>query len=194
MGATGDPEPIGQQLLAAYSEPHRAYHNLTHLHECLTILDASDAEPSEARIVEVALWFHDAVYNPQAADNEEQSADLANQALQAAEISPSQVEVIHRLILATKTHESRGEAAADLMLDVDLSILGSAPSRFSEYDRQIRQEYAWVPREMFVPKRIAVLDGFLQRPRLFRLPWFHDRLEFRARANLRGAIQLLQAR
>jgi predicted metal-dependent HD superfamily phosphohydrolase len=75
IGGTTDPRPIYEKLAASYSEPHRAYHNLTHLHECLVALDASAVEPASARIVEVALWFHDSVYDPKAGDNEEQSAE-----------------------------------------------------------------------------------------------------------------------
>ena len=193
IGAIGDPSPIYQQLIAAYSEQHRFYHNLTHLRECLMALDASGTEPTAARIVETALWFHDAVYDPRASDNEERSAELAGRSLRDGKVPAEVVDRVRRLILATKTHESDGQAEQALMLDVDLSILGSEPIRFSEYERQIRQEYSWVPLEVFVPKRIEILEKFLNRPRVFHLPWFYDRLESRTRSNLKNSLTLLKA-
>lgn len=124
IGATTDPRPIYEQLVAAYSEPYRAYHNLTHLHECLVALDASGAESASARIVELALWFHDAVYDPKAGDNEEQSAELAVSTLSDASVPGRTIDEVRRLVLATKSHEFDGSTTQSLMLDGDLSILG----------------------------------------------------------------------
>jgi len=192
IGGTKDPTPVYHQLLSAYSETHRAYHNLTHLQECLRALDASGPEPSSARVVEIALWFHDAIYDPKSSDNEEQSAELATRTLQEARVSPETIEQVQRLVLATKTHESNSEPLQALMLDVDLSILGSEPNRFAEYERQIRQEYSWVPLEIFIPKRREILERFLKRRRLFHLPWFNERLESQARRNLRDSLRRLK--
>jgi predicted metal-dependent HD superfamily phosphohydrolase len=194
IGGTTDPRPIYEQLVASYSEPHRAYHNLTHLHECLAALDASGVEPTSARIVEVALWFHDAVYDPKAGDNEEQSANLAVRTLREALVPARTIDEVRRLVLATKSHEVDGSPIQSLMLDVDLSILGSDAGRFSDYERQIRQEYSWVPTEMFAAKRIEILEKFLKRPRLFQLPWFYNRLESQARCNLMDSIAQLTCR
>ena len=156
-------------------------------------LDASGTEPTAACIVETALWFHDAVYDPRASDNEECSAELAGKSLRDGKVPAEVVDRVRRLIIATKTHDSDGQAEQALMLDVDLSILGSGPIRFSEYERQIRQEYSWVPLEVFVPKRIEILEKFLNRARLFHLPWLYDRLEPQARINLKNSITLLKA-
>jgi predicted metal-dependent HD superfamily phosphohydrolase len=193
IGGTTDPRPIYEKLAASYSEPHRAYHNLTHLHECLVALDASAVEPASARIVEVALWFHDSVYDPKAGDNEEQSAELAVRILRDASVPGRTIDEVRRLVLATKFHELDGSPSQSLMLDVDLSTLGSDLSRFSEYERQIRQEYSWAPMEVFGPKRTEILENFLKRPRLFQLPWFYNRLELRARNNLKESIALLKS-
>ena len=72
-----------------------------------------------------------------------------------------------------------------LLVDIDLSILGAPEDRFTEYERQIRQEYAFVPKWLFRRKRREILKGFLDRPAIYSTPHFHDRLEARARDNLR---------
>lgn len=79
-----------------------------------------------------------------------------------------------------------GDAA--LLVDIDLAILGTTPARFAAYERQIRQEYAWVPEALFVEKRRAVLQGFTARPQLYTTAYFQERLEATARRNLQQAL------
>jgi predicted metal-dependent HD superfamily phosphohydrolase len=74
---------------------------------------------------------------------------------------------------------------------VDLSILGAPEERFDEYERQIREEYAWVPRFLFRRTRCGILKGFLERPRIFNTPHFFAAREDAARANLQRSIRLL---
>lgn len=73
----GDAPPPGliEELLAAYGEPHRAYHTVQHLTECFAHLDSSPRGPRDPASVELALWFHDAIYDTKAADNEARSAE-----------------------------------------------------------------------------------------------------------------------
>ena len=81
LGATRDPRAVADALLSAYGEPGRVYHGVAHLRDCLARLDEA-AEPGDERDrVEAALWFHDAVYDPRAHDNEERSAEWARRAL-----------------------------------------------------------------------------------------------------------------
>jgi predicted metal-dependent HD superfamily phosphohydrolase len=181
-----------ERLHAAWSEPHRHYHNLTHLSECLRELDAQ-AAPDKA-IVELALWFHDAVYNPRAADNEEQSAELAKQCLQESGASAGSSQRVVQLILATKRHDVSLDSSAPLMVDVDLSILGQPEARFWEYEDQIRKEYRWVPSMLFAPKRAEILEQFLSRKRIYSTDHFFEKYEAQARANLQASIETLRGK
>lgn len=101
-------------------------------------------------------------------------------------------DAVRRLVLATKAHDTGVCPDAPLMVDVDLSILGAAPDRFWEYERQIRAEYAWVDDRVFAVKRAEILESFLTRPRIYSTRDFFDRLETRARANLAASICRLQ--
>jgi predicted metal-dependent HD superfamily phosphohydrolase len=181
-----------ERLQAAWSEPHRHYHNLAHLGECLRELDAESSSDERPPTVELALWFHDAIYNPRADDNEEQSAALARECLCETELHPSFARRVAALILATKRHDVSGDLLAPLMVDVDLSILGQPEARFWEYEAQIREEYIWVPDTVFAPKRAEILEQFLSRKRIYSTKYFFEKCEVRARANLQASIQRLR--
>src|SRR6185436_9293929 len=82
-GATGEPAGWYEKLTAAYAEPQRHYHNQQHIAECLAEFDRARHLTQQPVELELALWFHDAVYEPKASDNEEQSAALAQHCLEA---------------------------------------------------------------------------------------------------------------
>jgi len=180
------------QLVAAWSEPARHYHTLAHLDACLVGFDEVRGNAVDALAVEFAVWFHDAVYDPQAPDNEERSAAMAVAFLQIGGCSTERVQKVERLILATKTHDITVDEDAPLLMDVDLSILGQSPERFFQYEREIREEYAWVPAAIYGEKRAAILKGFLQRESVYQMPVFRDRYEEQARRNIAASIEQFQ--
>jgi hypothetical protein len=144
--------------------------------------------------VRLALWFHDAVHDTRAKDNEERSAELARAALRGAGVPREMVERVRRLVLATR-HELPAEGAdASLVVDVDLAILGAAPRRFAEYERQVRREYGWVPSADYRAARLRILRSILDRPAVYATAHFRDTLEERARANLARSVRRLDAR
>ncbi|MBL9145747.1 MAG: hypothetical protein JNM99_18860 [Verrucomicrobiaceae bacterium] len=183
LGATRrDTDGWHTRLLAAWSEPQRAYHTLQHLEECLDLLDSSRC--TQPSVVEMALWFHDAVYDPKAGDNEERSASMAAEALSDLGLSDSVVQSVRRLIMLTKTHHAGEEVDDGLLIDIDLAILGQSVERFDQYEEQIRFEYSWVPSEVYREKRAEVLRGFLNRDQIFVTDQMRERFEQPARANL----------
>ncbi len=188
IGAVGDGLAWFEQLLACYREPQRHYHTLQHLGECLAAFDEARALAHRPHEVELALWFHDAIYELKRSDNEARSADWAREALVEAGVDAAAADRVHALIMATRHDAVPKDADAQLLVDVDLGILGATPDRFAEYEDQIRSEYAFVPGWLFRHKRREILRGFLDRPRLYSTPHFHDRLEARARENLARAV------
>jgi predicted metal-dependent HD superfamily phosphohydrolase len=178
-----------QKLLAAYSEPQRHYHTLEHLEECFTnfeLLRSGAEHPAE---IELALWFHDAVYDTRRHDNEERSAQWARKVL--GRVSKEAAERVHALVMATR-HEAVPEANdARILVDVDLSILGAPEKRFDQYEAQIREEYDWVPWPLYRHERRKVLASFLARPAVFSTDTFLELYEARARRNLERALARL---
>jgi len=192
LGADPVPNGLYNQLVAAYSEPHRHYHTLQHLRACLAHFDAAASLAQHPAQVELALWFHDAVYDPRCADNEERSAEWAWRSILAAGCGEEAAQRVQSLVLATRGHEASGDPDAQLLLDIDLAILGAAPARFDEYEQQIRAEYAHVAETQFRAGRAQVLSAFLERPRIYLTAAFHDALEHRARANIGRSLEALQ--
>lgn len=174
----------------AWNEPHRHYHAMQHLAECLRWLDDPKVRAAVERPfeVELAVYLHDLVYDTTRSDNEEVSADRAVALLSAIDgADHAAIDRVRQMVLATKTHATE-EPDTRVMLDVDLSILGAEEARFAEYEAQIREEFQWVPDEAYRAGRRRALEGFADRPRIFHSAALFEALESRARENLRRAL------
>ena len=140
-------------------------------------------------LLELALWFHDAIYDTRAPDNEAKSAEWARQALGA--LSPGDLDSIERLILVTQHSGAPSAPDEELLVDIDLSILGASEQRFDEYERQIRHEYQWVPEDVYKRERAKILKHFARLPSLYHTDYFRDLLESQARENLARSLGAL---
>ena len=188
----GHPAPSAPlaDLVARYGERHRAYHDLGHVLACLGHAAEVRGRLEHPGCVELALWFHDAVYDPRGSDNEARSAELASRLLAGA-ASEEVLSHVGELVLATR-HPSRPEAHdARHVVDVDLAILGAPLDAFEAYERAIRREYRWVPAPIYRRERARVLRSLLDLRPLFLTTHFADRFEEAARANLRAALARL---
>lgn len=184
----GEAADVWSILQTHYTEPCRAYHNLTHIHACLTELDSAPVPAQNRNALELALWFHDVIYDAKAKDNEAKSGELFQQFAVEAKLSSALIADVARLILITKHDKPPVSMDERWIVDIDLSILGSEPGAFARYEEQIRAEYAWVPQADFCKGRAAVLEHFLKRERLYTTPYFFQRYEARARVNLTEAV------
>lgn len=191
LGVAPPGDQLFRQVLDRYTEPQRAYHDTSHLDDCLALLPSLRSEALHPAEVELALWFHDAVYDPRAPDNEHRSAEWARSASLEAGLPPEVAERIAALVLATRHDAAPDGADARVIADVDLAILAADPERFDQYERQIRQEYAWVPAPVFRRERRRILEGFLARTRIFHTGHLAAR-EAAARENLRRSIRRLE--
>lgn len=181
------------ELQAHYTAPARAYHTRQHLAECLAHFDSVRPLVEQPTAVEIAIWGHDVIYEPQRSDNEEASAQWTQQLLQEVDASPALIEQVTDLIRLTRHVAEPREHDGALLLDIDLAILGAAPEPFAEYEAQIRHEYEWVAWPAFCSGRATILRTFLQRPTIYRSHFFQTRFEVQARANLaRSLAQLTQ--
>lgn len=186
------PAAVVEQLLAKYSEAGRYYHTLQHLGECFAYLERSKSLAAHPEEVEMALWFHDAIYDTRAKDSEERSAAWAEQALRDCGAAADLSTRVRDLILVTKHAGLPAGADACLLVDIDLSILGAPEERFDEYENQVRQEYGWVPEADFRAGREKVLQQFLERDAIYSTELFRAWLEAKARTNLGRSLQRLR--
>jgi predicted metal-dependent HD superfamily phosphohydrolase len=181
-----------KELQARYAEPHRTYHNAGHIADCLAQFDSASSLAEHPAEVELALWFHDAVYDLQGTDNEAESAAWAIGFLQRHGSPPDVRQRVEAAILATRHQDSPESADERLLVDIDLSILGRAEEEYDEFEANIRAEYARVPWATYRLKRSEILQLFLDREWLFATDWFRSRYESQARHNLANAIKQLR--
>lgn len=182
-----------RQLVRAYAEPHRYYHTADHIEACLHHFDGVKTLAQSPVEVEIAIWFHDAVYQTQSHQNEQKSADWAARFLHQAGVAQDRCHRVHHLIMTTHKHEAQDDQDPALMIDIDLAILGQDAQTFADFEVNIRQEYTWVPAVQYCQRRSEILETFLQRPYVYQTAYFQERYEAVARANLQTAISRLQA-
>jgi len=194
----GNPEQVFQALDRRYSEENRHYHNWTHVSACLDELEAARSFAIHPAAVEMAVWFHDAVYVPGAPDNEELSARIARSAAESMNLPSGTVRKVETLILATRyltdhdTPEALCPQDSALIRDVDLSIFGKTRKEFDSYEEAIGLEYSSVPDRVRRQRRIHILEGFLALPEIYTVPPFQKRYEHQARQNLSRSIRRLR--
>jgi len=192
LGAAAPPEGVYTRLIAAWNERHRRYHTLEHLRECLEWFDVVEPLAQTPALLELAIWFHDAVYQPGDENNELRSAYLAERALAAAGCSRDTAGDVRRMILATRLKGRPETADEKLLLDIDHSVLGADPLRFDRYDEGVRVEYAHIPGPAYIVARRQVLRGFHDRYRIYHTDYFYEQLEKQARVNLTRALKRLR--
>ncbi len=179
-------------LVSTYCGPERYYHNLGHIQLMLGTVDRMKWLATDFTAIYLATWFHDAIYDPTASDNEEKSAEYAAEVLPTLNIPSSTLVAATQMILSTKYHQA-GEDNIDtqIFLDADWAILGENPSEYKFYTQGIRREFAVFSEEEYRQGRTKFLKKILKRDRLYYTPVIFDELEAIARSNLTREIATL---
>ena len=192
-------QAAGRDLLERWAQPHRHYHDRSHLLavlEAVDLLERAGADPGPApRAVRLAAWFHDAVYagDPAApaGQDEADSAALAGRVLADPHLAvpAAVVREVQRLVLLTAAHDpAPQDAAGALLCDADLEVLGRSPEAYGRYTEAVRRDFAHVSDADWARGRAAVLESLLAAGRLYRTAPGHARWEEAARRNL--AVEL----
>ncbi|WP_100499448.1 HD domain-containing protein [Geodermatophilus chilensis] len=181
-------------VVAAWSEPHRRYHDLAHLAAVLGLVGEVGGAATDPAAVWLAAWYHDVVYDPRRGDNEEVSAERARAGLRGL-VPAERVEEVARLVLLTAGHDpAPDDANGAVLCDADLAVLAGPPEAYAAYASAVREEYGHLSDAEFTAGRTAVLEHLLALPGLYRLPAVADEWTPRARANLAAELSLLKAR
>jgi predicted metal-dependent HD superfamily phosphohydrolase len=173
---------VRDELLAAYADPSRGYHDTLHLSEVLDRLaDLAGAGVGfDPVVAELAVWFHDAVYDGER-DAEERSAVWAEEALAGTAYAAE----VARLVRLTETHDPAGDdSAGQALCDADLAILAMPQERYDAYVAGVRREYDYLADSDFAAGRAAVLHNLAGRDRLFHTAYGRENWEPAARVNL----------
>ncbi len=174
-----------EELLRRYAEPHRHHHDTRHLAEVMDVVDELAGQADDVEVVRLAAWFHDAVYEPRRADNEERSAALAEQVLPRLGMPDAQTREVARLVRLTTRHDpAPGDRNGALLCDADLAVLASPETRYREYAAAVRAEHAELDDPDFASGRAEVLRDLLARDTLFHTEPGRARWEAKARLNV----------
>lgn len=185
-------ESIFANLIKAYSDSARHYHNLYHLQHILNSLTEVRESIVNFPALQLCAWFHDYIYTPQAIDNEMESAIAAEKILSRLKIDFDTLRLVQQIILSTRKHEPFLKETDNLIfLDVDLSILGTSPNKYLAYSQAIRKEYSHLSDRDYQKGRKQILTQFLARKRIYHTDYFYKRLEFSAKRNLQTEINSL---
>jgi len=181
-------------LCASYSEPHRHYHTLDHVVALFDTLEEYADEVGDASRLAFAVWYHDAVYDPQAKDNEERSAERAAKEMKAFGAHPLLIDRVSKLILATKNHmgATAGDYDDDVFLDADFCILGAPTETYNQYVSGMREEYAHLSDDEWKKGRGGFLEKVAVAPRIFRTGIFEGAYAKQARANIKAELRTLE--
>lgn len=188
----GENTNMYNDLRIHYSQKHRKYHNVTHIDSVLFELTSARHVAESYSSIELALWFHDAIYNSFSKTNEKDSADLAASFISENSGTEELQKTVYSLIMATEHNFVPEVNDQKLIVDIDLSILGSSESSYAKFETAIREEYKYVPWFIFRKKRIELLQYFLSRKSIYSTEYYIDLLEKHARKNIESAIVTLK--
>ena len=186
-------ESLWTDIESRYTTKNRHYHNLSHISNMLKQLDETQTEIKDLDSLKFAIWYHDIIYKSTKKDNEEKSALFALERLKKINFEPERAQLTENLIVSTKKHNILLTQNNDnaVLLDLDLSILGTDWNTYKKYISNIRQEYKVYPDFMYNPGRKKVLNHFLERENLYFTEHYKQSYEQQARENLSHEIKLL---
>jgi len=181
-----------KQLTARYSEKHRHYHTLQHVDACMKHLDEIADHIVDLKAVEIALWFHDIIYDPKRNDNEKRSAEYAETFLASVDLPSEEISKITHLILLTKHPSHPATNDEKYLIDIDLAIIGANEQRYDQYESSIRKEYGFVPSLLYKKERRKLLMSFAKSDRIYLTEYFYEKYENQARLNIDRAMKNLR--
>jgi predicted metal-dependent HD superfamily phosphohydrolase len=185
-------ETVFVRLIELYGEPHRHYHTLNHIQHCLSQFDQAAALMADRDAVEMALWFHDAIYQPGSMDNEWRSAELFREWSEGL-AAPAFQQRVHDLVLAT-THRESQQGDAGFTVDIDLSGFGMPWEECERDGFLIRAEFPAMTDDEYYPGHLRFLRSLQNRNTFFFTEFFQQRYESAAQANLARIIAELRER
>lgn len=191
LSLRGNVEQTANGILERYIEPHRAYHNVNHLAHVLRELDEYSMMPRESALAELALWFHDAVYDPQSRENEHRSAILADRVLSFHQLPVKDIDRVTALIEDTRSHIPTADPLSAIVNDCDLAILGAEPDAYARYAQAVRQEFLHLDDAAWHAGRKDFLRSMRARHRLYFSRRGYQLHENKARENIARELDSL---
>ncbi len=183
LGNSTDVCALFARLLRHYQEPHRRYHTPGHVTHCLREFDSARAHMTEPDAVELAIWFHDAIYDARAHDNEAASAAFFEREAKG-DMPESLRHLVHDLIMIT-THTTLPSTNDEcFIVDIDLSGFGLPWQEFIADSAAVRAEFSHQSDAEFIPRHRAFIESLLKRKEFCFTAFFREKHEQIARSNI----------
>ena len=186
-------ETFWSEIITAYQQRERFYHNLNHILDLVTLAKHYQAEIEDFDSLLFSLFYHDIIYQVKQNNNEIESAKLAAHRLSSLNYPEDKISKCYRQIISTQSHRLSQESDTNYLLDLDLSILGEERSKYREYSQNIRQEYGMYSEQVYNQGRRQFLERLLNRNFIYKTKLFRDRHEQRARENLSWELEKLKS-
>ncbi|WP_396596433.1 hypothetical protein [Dokdonia sp. R86516] len=177
------------EIEKCYSSKSRHYHNLEHLENMISDLEHVESQVNNINALLFSIYYHDIVYKANQSDNEHKSALVFKERISATSFNHIEECVVQ--IEATKEHQLSSDNDINILLDLDLSILGKSENEYSKYSQNIRKEYKIYPDFMYRKGRKKVLNHMLELDSIFKTSFFKDKYEIQAISNLRSELDIL---
>jgi predicted metal-dependent HD superfamily phosphohydrolase len=186
-----DSRKILEEVINKYTEPHRSYHNLSHVYSMLMMAEEYYDFIENPVLFELSIWFHDLIYDPSRNDNEEKSAERAIELLSPF-LADSFLENLKQIILSTIKHAPLlKDHDNELFLDLDMAVLASESIIYEQYTSAIQKEFSIFPAELYQAGRKSILEKFLEGKNIFLTPFFKENFEKQAVENIQNEIASL---
>jgi predicted metal-dependent HD superfamily phosphohydrolase len=188
-------------ILEHYSKDARFYHNGDHIDDCMGELYDFNRTTEAKKVrnpiaLELAIVFHDIIYDTHNNDNEEKSAEYSEDFLIANHNKGHNLVLSTKKIILATSHKNPPKTYDEAVaIDIDLSIFGQDEKKFNSYDQNIRKEYSWVEEDKYKQGRTKILQGFLDRSKatgIYCTDYFKNKHGTQARNNLQRAIERLK--
>ena len=190
-GAGADADVVYNEVREYYSEPGRYYHTPKHIEHCLSQFDLAAGEMEDADAVEMAIWFHDLIFDLDAPDNELRSArrfvELAGHSMDADFKTK-----VYDLIMTTAPPRLPKTTDQGFMLDIDLSSFGLPWDDFVRDSTAVRRESPQLSDAEFFPGQRAFLESLVNRDHFYFTDFFRSRIEETARSNIKRHLGYLR--
>jgi len=188
VGAFENQDDVLQDLILRYGEPHRRYHTLDHVADCLVTLASVRHLCANPDAVALAIWFHDAVYDVSRSDNEEQSAQLATESCLRLGLQHEVALCVGNLVRITDHRSPITVHDAKVLVDIDLSSLALDPEGFQANSQKIREEFEMAGIDAYEKRSRAMFEAMIDSERIYKTDYFHEKFDDMARANLLATL------
>lgn len=178
-------------LMQLYGESARHYHTLDHIEFCLSVFDQVSSLAKNSDALELAIWFHDAIYNFPIKDNERLSAEFFMEVSECC--LPNDVrDKVFKMVMVTVHDFAPSDHDEQMMVDIDLSSFGRPWEQFAEDGDNVRRELVYLDDAEFYPRQMNFMSGLVGRKNFYNLEWFQEKYEAQARSNVARYLQILR--